>query len=159
MKKLLLIVLLFGLILFTACGKTKEQDPEEPIADDETEEITEDEEDSTADEQSDPQEDQTKNSTDNTDGVDGSKDKDESTSKNNDSKNDNANTEMIKTGYYNGQADPHTIEVETDEGPVAYQLTMEARDLVVDLEPGDEVTYTYYKDGEMLVIKHIEKSD
>src|SRR5699024_10139936 len=68
---------------------------------------------------------------------------------------DDPESETILTGTFVGQADPHTIEIETDEveeGWAAYQLTMDARDLVTDLEPGDEVTYTYYKDGEMLVI-------
>src|SRR5690625_3480945 len=27
---------------------------------------------------------------------------------------------MTATGIYNGQADPHTIEIETDEGPLAF---------------------------------------
>src|SRR5699024_12072054 len=30
-------------------------------------------------------------------------------------------------GTYNGQADPHTVEIETEEGPFAYQLSMDAR--------------------------------
>src|SRR5690625_662941 len=55
----------------------------------------------------------------------------------NGSNNDAANSEeddladverITETGIYNGQADPHTIEVETEDGPTAFQLTMEARD-------------------------------
>ena len=70
-----------------------------------------------------------------------------------------ANDKITETGTFNGQADPHTIEIETDDGPTAFQLTMEARDLVEDLNPGDEVTYTYYKDGEQFVIESIKTTD
>lgn len=62
------------------------------------------------------------------------------------------------TGIYVGQADPHTIEVETDEGPVAYQLSDDARLQVEVLSAGDEVIYEYYERGEQLVIETIEKT-
>src|SRR5699024_7426375 len=59
---------------------------------------------------------------------------------------ENESDAITETGFFNGQADPHTIEIETEEGPTAFQLTMEARDEVDALNPGDEVTYTYYED-------------
>ena len=62
-------------------------------------------------------------------------------------------------GIYNGQADPHTIEVETNEGPTAYQLTLEARDDIEDLIEGKEVTYVYYDDGIQSTIESISLSD
>lgn len=62
-------------------------------------------------------------------------------------------------GIYNGQADPHTIEVETKEGPTAYQLTLEARDDIADLIEGKEVTYVYYDDGIQSTIESISLSD
>ncbi|HLS20561.1 MAG TPA: hypothetical protein VK056_02730 [Bacillota bacterium] len=161
MKRLILIVSLLGLIFFSACGKSEDTEQEEPIDNNQTEEGL-DEKDQEADDQTSSDSEQVeeeKKSTDDssTKPSDESKDNDKSTEKNNEGKDPEA--EIIKTGLFSGQADPHTIEVETDEGFVAYQLTMEARDLVADLEPGDKVTYTYYKDGEMLVIKHIEKVD
>lgn len=159
MKRIMLIVLLFGLILFSACGKSEDAE-QEPVDNDQTEDVTEEENESEADDETSKDSEQTEEESrddSDTEPADESNDKDESTEKDNDAK--NPETEIIKTGSYSGQADPHTIEIETDDGFVAYQLTMEARDLVVDLEPGDKVTYTYYKDGEMLVIKHIEKVD
>lgn len=69
------------------------------------------------------------------------------------------NDKITETGTYNGQADPHTIEIETDDGPTAFQLTMEARDFIEDLNSGDKVTYTYYKDSEQFVIESIEKTN
>lgn len=65
---------------------------------------------------------------------------------------------LTASGIYNGQADPHTIEVETEEGPRAYQLTLEARDDIEDLIEGKEVTYIYYDNGLQLVIESIELS-
>lgn len=64
---------------------------------------------------------------------------------------------ITATGIYNGQADPHTIEIETDEGPRAFQLTMEARDDVEGLVEGKRVTYMYREDGEQLVIESIKQ--
>lgn len=66
---------------------------------------------------------------------------------------------LTETGIYNGQADPHTIEVETEDGPTAFQLTMEARDDIDALTEGHQVTYTYYKEGEQLVIEKIQHSE
>src|SRR5699024_550311 len=63
---------------------------------------------------------------------------------------------LTASGIYNGQADPHTIEIETEEGPRAYQLTLEARDDIGDLIEGKKVTYIYYDNGLQLVIEWIE---
>lgn len=66
---------------------------------------------------------------------------------------------ITEIGIYNGQADTHTIEIETNSGPLAFQLSMEARDEVADLNPGDQVTYTFTKDGDNRVIESIHKVD
>ena len=51
--------------------------------------------------------------------------------------------DSAETGVYNGQQDPHTIEIETDDGPTAFQLSDDARKQVESLEPGKKVSYTY----------------
>src|SRR5690625_1262294 len=158
MKRLLIIAALFSLMFFASCGKSENTEREKPIDGEETEEVDENEE-SEVDDAAEPSGNHSNDEVEEEsmeDSIRNTNDKDQSTEETKDKEPD---AEMIKSGSFNGQADPHTIEIETDEGPVAYQLTIEARDLVVDLEPGDEVTYTYYKDGEMLVIKHIEKVD
>lgn len=63
---------------------------------------------------------------------------------------------LTETGIYNGQADPHTIEIETADGPQAFQLSIEARDDIEHLTEGKQVTYSYYEDGEQHVIETIE---
>lgn len=70
---------------------------------------------------------------------------------------DHSGNELLTgTGMYVGQADPHTIEIETSDGPIAFQLTDEARSDVDTLSPGQQVTYQYEKQGEQLVIHKIE---
>jgi hypothetical protein len=72
----------------------------------------------------------------------------------------NTNKDLItETGIYNGQADPHTIELETAEGPLAFQLTMEARDDIEALIEGKKVTYTYTEDNDTRIIESIERID
>lgn len=66
---------------------------------------------------------------------------------------------ITETGIYNGQADPHTIEIETDEGPLAFQLTMDARDDIDALTEGGEVTYTYTEDGDTRTIESIQMNE
>ncbi|MGO4889075.1 BsuPI-related putative proteinase inhibitor [Anaerobacillus sp. MEB173] len=46
-------------------------------------------------------------------------------------------------GLYVGQADPHTIEVELDGIPTAFQLTEHAQEQLVELEEGSEITFIY----------------
>lgn len=78
------------------------------------------------------------------------------------SNNENGNSDqsvITETGIYNGQADPHTIEIETAEGPTAFQLTIEARDDVEALTEGEEVTYMYTEDGDTRTISSIEMSE
>lgn len=76
----------------------------------------------------------------------------------NENNNDQAEEEdkITETGIYNGQADPHTIEIETDDGPLAFQLTMEARDDIDALTEGNEVIYTYEEDGDQRTIDSIQ---
>lgn len=81
---------------------------------------------------------------------------------NNESNDDSTNSEgelITETGIYNGQADPHTIEIETDEGPLAFQLTMDARDDIDALTEGGEVTYTYTEDGDTRTIESIQMNE
>lgn len=75
------------------------------------------------------------------------------------SSDENEEESITETGIYIGQADPHTIEIETEEGPTAFQLTMEARDDIEQLTAGHEVTYTYHDNGVQLVIETIEHSE
>lgn len=72
---------------------------------------------------------------------------------------DIANDWITETGIYNGQADPHTIEIETAEGPIAFQLTIEARDDIEALIEGREVTYHYTEDGLTRTIQSIEMKE
>lgn len=73
---------------------------------------------------------------------------------------DQADEKLItKTGIYNGQADPHTIEIETAEGPQAFQLTIEARDDIEALTEGEEVTYVYAEDGDTRTIESIQMNE
>lgn len=60
-------------------------------------------------------------------------------------------------GIYIGQADPHTIEIQTEEGAFAFQLTMEARKDVEKLQSEDEVLYTYIEEGDFREIDLIQK--
>lgn len=71
--------------------------------------------------------------------------------------NDAQDNKNEATGIYNGQQDPHTIEIETDDGPTAFQLTMEAREQVEPLQVGKKVTYTYEQEGEQLIIDTIKQ--
>lgn len=78
----------------------------------------------------------------------------------NDTEKDEATSEEdLKTdiGIYNGQVDPHTIEIETAEGPTAFQLSDTARKDVEKLNDYDEVIYTYYQKDEQLIIEMIEE--
>jgi len=81
---------------------------------------------------------------------------------NNESNNDPENSDdnlITETGIYNGQADPHTIEIETEEGPLAFQLTMDARDDIDALTEGGEVTYTYTEDGDTRTIESVQMNE
>lgn len=71
----------------------------------------------------------------------------------------NNDKNIEETGIYNGQQDPHTIEIETKEGPQAFQLSEQARTEVEHLTEGKEVTFTYYKEGPQLIIETIEQTD
>ncbi|WP_368653278.1 hypothetical protein AB4Y30_16525 [Ornithinibacillus sp. 4-3] len=73
--------------------------------------------------------------------------------------NEKEDEKMTASGIYNGRADSHTVEIETETGPVAYQLTMEARDQADQLEEGQEVTYTYKQEGEQLIIESIKHTE
>lgn len=73
---------------------------------------------------------------------------------------ENEDHELItETGIYTGQADPHTIEIDTADGPLAFQLTIEARDDIEALVEGEEVTYEYTEDGDTRTIESIRMSE
>lgn len=81
-------------------------------------------------------------------------DKKGQSSDNNDKETYKLQTEI---GIYNGQVDPHTIEIETAEGPTAFQLSDSARADLAQLNESDEVIYTYYENDEQLIIEIIEE--
>lgn len=64
-----------------------------------------------------------------------------------------------ETGIYNGQQDPHTIEIETADGPTAFQLSLEAREQVEQLQEGKKVSYTYRVEGPQLIIESIKQAE
>lgn len=66
---------------------------------------------------------------------------------------------LTETGIYNGQADSHTIEIETANGPTAFQLTEEAKEMIDVLMEGKEVTYKYIVDGDTKMIDFIEMNE
>lgn len=62
------------------------------------------------------------------------------------------------TGTFNGLADPHTVEIEVDGVPAAYQVDPdgEAMDKFAKLTDGDSVTFMYVENGEQLVINEVK---
>lgn len=63
-----------------------------------------------------------------------------------------------ETGVYIGQADPHTVEIETANGAQSYQLSEAVMEDIVELKKDDEVTFQYVKNEfGQLVIKSIHK--
>lgn len=61
-------------------------------------------------------------------------------------------------GIFNGMADPHTVEIEVDGVPAAYQVDPdgEAMTKFEELTEGDSVTFIYVENGEQLVIKEVK---
>ncbi|OAH57800.1 MULTISPECIES: hypothetical protein [Bacillaceae] len=61
------------------------------------------------------------------------------------------------TGTFNGLADPHTVEIEVDGVPAAYQVDPdgEAMAKFAELTEGDSVTFVYVEKGEQLVINEV----
>ncbi|MDO3412569.1 hypothetical protein QWJ34_22580 [Saccharibacillus sp. CPCC 101409] len=50
---------------------------------------------------------------------------------------------ITATGEYNGQADPHTIEINVDGTPTSFQLTTAAEAQIGDLNEGDTIEFQY----------------
>ncbi|WP_305024942.1 hypothetical protein [Paenibacillus lacisoli] len=50
---------------------------------------------------------------------------------------------LISTGFYNGQQDPHTIEIETNGVPDAYQISDELAAKLDQLPEGGVITFEY----------------
>lgn len=124
------IILIIVLGVFTACSTNNINDEEKTMEDTEEKRIEDKEQTETE-----------------RDDRDDAKDKEDSDSY----------KRVEEIGIYNGQADPHTIEIETAEGPTAFQLSDEAREYVEELETEDEVIYTYYEKDEQKVIEFIEE--
>ncbi|MFC5469247.1 hypothetical protein ACFPPD_10995 [Cohnella suwonensis] len=63
------------------------------------------------------------------------------------------------TGEYSGLQDGHTIEIVTDQGPTAFQVSPEIADKVDPWESGTKVKFQYKTDenGEQLSIVSIDK--
>lgn len=53
------------------------------------------------------------------------------------------NAELQGSGTYEGQMDPHSVEITTELGPTAFQLGADMSELVESLEEGDNVTFSY----------------
>ncbi|PWA12822.1 hypothetical protein DCC39_04035 [Pueribacillus theae] len=83
----------------------------------------------------------------------------ETIEKMNSANNEKEQKKIEETGIYNGQQDPHTIEIETKEGPQAFQLSDQARTEVEQLKEGKEVTFIYYKEGPQLIIETIKQTE
>src|SRR5690625_3642808 len=95
---------MFIILILTACGTSKGNMGEDPITDANEDPITDD------------------NLNDHEDPVIDNNESNEDQTGNNDNESNDESTNpdenlMTETGIYNGQADPHTIEIETDEGP------------------------------------------
>ena len=131
-KYFMFMMLLCTLFALSACGTGNNVNDKTPVTDEATEDIK-----------------KTTESDSNGESADNSED---------DSGKNTDEGRITKTGIYNGQADPHTIEIEMDEGPVAFQLTLEAREDVNQLTEDEQVTYTYTEDGDVRIIESIKPS-
>ncbi len=62
------------------------------------------------------------------------------------------------TGTFNGIADPHTVEIEVNGEPTAYQVEAgsEAMAKFETMEAGESVTFVYMEHGEQLVVKEVK---
>lgn len=68
------------------------------------------------------------------------------------------------TGEYGGQIDPHSIEINTDAGPIAYQISPEIGEKVSSWEPGTSVKYQFTEetldvDGKKIIQFTIQSID
>lgn len=66
------------------------------------------------------------------------------------------NTATKEIGIYNGQQDPHTIEIDTQDGPKTFQLSDEAIVQIESLQTGQKVAYTYRINGLQRLIETIQ---
>lgn len=70
-----------------------------------------------------------------------------------------SNKDMVRQseiGIYKGKVDSDTVEIETAEGTVLFQMSDDVRRFVGDLKEEEEVIYTYEKEEEQLVLQSIE---
>lgn len=84
-----------------------------------------------------------------------------------DNEQDDAKDNVIQgTGTYNGQIDTHSIEIETADGPKAFQIDDTLSEAIAGLKEKEAVKFEYVekKSGEgadavtQLILKKIEKS-
>ncbi|WP_087972198.1 hypothetical protein [Oceanobacillus rekensis] len=144
-KKLyfLLMSALF-LVVLTACGGTTENEEgtetEESGADGTDGSVEE------SDEVENNEEAETENSTPADDQDEETESVEEADEEIAESENGDGAAEIIKEEVtYSGQGDPHTIEVETDKGTMALQITEFMDDDWASLEPGTRMTIEYYE--------------
>ncbi|WP_249870504.1 hypothetical protein [Oceanobacillus saliphilus] len=160
-KKLyfILISALF-LVVLTACGgTTADQDESEPEENevDETEESAvqdspETESDADADVETDSDTEDSSASDDQ-----GTTSEPEEEQADGDDQSENADVETVKEeATYNGQGDPHTIEVKTADSTIALQITAFMDDDWSSVEPGTPMTIEYYENeaGQLILANY-----
>lgn len=61
-------------------------------------------------------------------------------------------------GAFNGVADPHTVEIEVDGQPQAFQVApnSEMMKKFDQMEEGTEISFTYKKEGEQLILQELK---
>ncbi|KAB7706129.1 hypothetical protein F9802_11090 [Bacillus aerolatus] len=67
--------------------------------------------------------------------------------------------DIVETkGVFNGVADPHTVEIEVDGQPQAFQVApdSEAMKKFDQMKEGTEITFVYKKEGEQMVIQELK---
>ncbi|MFL0361696.1 hypothetical protein ACH0BF_01590 [Pseudobacillus sp. 179-B 2D1 NHS] len=145
-------VLLTGGILGACSEKeTKEQSTEKP-ADNSAEETTEKPVDKEVTTQSPEPAEEPADNTDKTDNADNA-DKQPAAPK------EPAANITEATGVFNGMADPHTVEIEVDGQPQSFQVAPDS-DMMKkfdQMEEGTNVTFTYKKEGEQLILQELKK--
>ncbi|MDP4098276.1 hypothetical protein OIN60_16075 [Paenibacillus sp. P96] len=72
---------------------------------------------------------------------------------------------LTGTGVYNGQADPHTVEIEMDGKPLAFQLGEGVDAQIAPLKEGDAVSFEYTEEpiegeaAKLLTLTKISKTE
>ncbi|MBM7649171.1 outer membrane murein-binding lipoprotein Lpp [Bacillus ectoiniformans] len=63
------------------------------------------------------------------------------------------------TGIFNGVADPHTVEIEVDGQPAAFQVDPESEIMKKfnEMQGGEEITFVYQTEGESKTIVELKE--